>query len=192
MPVSCARCDTPLLKQELAGGRATCVFCGAGNQALVFPALLVPAHVPVLTESALEGEAACYDHPNKRAATVCQHCGRFVCQLCSVESGGQVWCPSCVTAGAGQARAANLDASRTLYDSTALILPLLSLLVYPFTLVAAPASLVLTAMRWSRPLSVVRRNRWRFMVAIVVSVVEIVLWTIGIAYVVSGRFRVGR
>jgi hypothetical protein len=190
MPVPCARCDTHLPQQELAGGDSvTCYYCGSSNQVRLFPALLSPLNVPVPTEGALEGEASCYDHPSKRAVASCHQCGRFVCRLCSVESGAEIWCPSCVAAGAGKARSANLDASRTLYDSTALILPLLSLVLYPFTLVAAPASLVLTAIRWNRPISLVRRNRWRFVAAILISVTEICLWTIGIYYLVSGRFR---
>ncbi|HEY2017842.1 MAG TPA: hypothetical protein VGH38_30260, partial [Bryobacteraceae bacterium] len=103
--------------------------------------------------------------------------------------GDGIWCPSCVAAGAGKARSANLVSALTLYDSIALILPLLSLILYPFTLVAAPASLFLAATKWSRPLSPVRRSRWRFVAAILISVTEICLWTLGIYYLVSGRFR---
>lgn len=176
----------PLPKWELAsGGTAVCTMCGWSNRVHVFPAVLAPPAAPVPTEAALDGEAACYDHPSKRAVAACQQCGRFVCQLCSVASGKEVWCPSCVAAGAGKAKAANLDTGRTLYDSTALILPLASMALWPFTLVAAPASLVLTAMRWNRPLSLVRRNRWRFVAAVLVSIAEIVLWTLGIVYVAT-------
>jgi hypothetical protein len=93
-----------------------------------------------------------------------------------------------VAAGAGQARSANLEKSRTLFDSTALILPLVSLVVYPFTVIAAPASLVLSIVKWRHPLSLVRRNRWRFIAAIAISLGEIVGWSLLIAYLVSGRF----
>jgi len=79
-----------------------------------------------------------------------------------------------------------------LYDSMALILPLVSLLVYPLTLIAAPASLVLSTVAWSRPLSLVRPNRWRFVAAILISLTEICLWTLGIVYLLSGRFREAR
>lgn len=191
MPVPCARCSHPLPVWELgnAGGSA-CGYCGAQNQARVFPALLAPSHGVVQTETALEGEAACFDHPSKRAVAACQQCGRFVCQLCAVEFGTALWCPSCVAAGAGKARSARQETSRTLYDSIALILPLLSLVIYPFTILAAPASIVLTALRWGQPLSLVRRNRWRFLAAIVISVAEIALWvSVGI-YLAAGRGRV--
>ena len=77
--------------------------------------------------------------------------------------GRGVYCPSCVAAGAGQARAANVDAPRTLYDSIALTLPLASLiLMWPLTIAAAPAALVISISKWKQPLSLVRRSRWRF------------------------------
>src|SRR5580658_432214 len=140
MPVPCARCDSPLPLWELAfADAAVCTHCGSRNTVRVFPALFASPGAPV-AESALEGEAACFDHPGKRAVAACQQCGRFVCQLCSVELAGGVYCPSCVAAGAGQARAANVDAPRTLYDSIALTLPLAALVLFwPSTIAAAPA-----------------------------------------------------
>lgn len=180
----------PLPKWELAASEAVCTMCGSSNRVLVFPAVLSSGPALPLAEAALEGEAACFDHPSRRAMAACHQCGRYVCQLCSVEFGGQTWCPSCVAAGAGQARSANPENSRTLFDSTALILPLASLLMYPFTIIAAPASLVLSAMKWSQPLSLVRRSRWRFVAGILISLAEIAGWTVLIAYLVSGRMAV--
>jgi len=183
----------PLPKWELgAGDVATCTSCGSANRVAAFPAILAPHSAPAHAEAALDGEAACYDHPSKRAVAACHQCGRFVCRLCSIDSGIETWCPSCVAAGAGRAQSANLETSRMLYDSMALILPLVSLLVYPLTLIAAPASLVLSTVAWSRPLSLVRPNRWRFVAAILISLTEICLWTLGIVYLLSGRFREAR
>lgn len=181
----------PLPKWELAASEvAVCTMCGSSNVVKAFPAVLASAHALQGTEAALEGEAACFDHPARRAVAACHQCGRYVCQLCSVEFGGQTWCPSCVAAGAGQARSANRETSRNLFDSTALILPLASLLVYPFTVIAAPASLVLSVMKWGQPLSLVRRNRWRFVAAILIALGEIAGWTVLIAFLVSGRLAV--
>ncbi|HTS29396.1 MAG TPA: B-box zinc finger protein [Bryobacteraceae bacterium] len=177
----------PLPKWELAAGEAAvCTVCGSSNVVRVFPAALAFVHT-LPAEAALEGEAACFDHPARRAVSACHQCGRYVCPLCSVDFAGLTWCPSCVAAGAGRAKSANPDSSRTLYDSTALILPLASLILYPFTVIAAPASLVLTIMKWRQPLSLVRRSRWRFVAAVLVSLGEIAGWTLLIAYFVSGR-----
>src|SRR5687767_1613655 len=118
MPVPCARCDMPLPKWELANAAvATCTQCGSENQVRVFPAILQTTAVASRAETALEGEAACFDHPFKRALAACRQCGRFVCGICAVEFAGETWCPSCVATGAGKAREAKLQPSRTLYDS---------------------------------------------------------------------------
>jgi len=151
-----------------------------------FPAMFAE-RAAAAPEMALTGEAACFDHPGKRAVAACQHCGRFVCQLCSVEMGGVVYCPSCVAAGAGQARAASADAPRTLYDSIAFTLPLASLIaMWPLTIAAAPASLVLSIAKWKQPLSLVRQRRWRFVAAIAISLVELLGWIGLVAAIVIG------
>ena len=176
----------PLPRWELAaGGWTACTLCGADNLVRAFPAMFTPVDASARPAAALDGEAACYDHPNKRAVAACQQCGRFVCRLCAVELGALTWCPTCVAAGSGQAKAANLDTSRTLYDSIALTLPLASLIMWPFTALAAPAALVFAVARWSRPRSLVRRTRVRFVAAILISAAEVVAWVWAIAYLVA-------
>src|SRR5262245_25924764 len=109
MPVPCARCDMPLPRWELSrGNRAMCTSCGVQNEVRVFPAILQSTSGPTHAETAIDGEAACFDHPAKRAVASCRQCGRFVCAVCSVEFAGEVWCPTCIAAGAGQAREARL------------------------------------------------------------------------------------
>src|SRR5260370_38211351 len=114
MPAPCARCDMPPPKWGLAvGDVAACTSCGSENRVRVFPAILAPPPAPASDEVALDGEAACYDHPSKRAVAACHQCGRFVCQLCSVESGAGVWGPACLPAGAGKAKPAHFGATGT-------------------------------------------------------------------------------
>jgi len=175
----------PLPKWELARSHeAVCTQCGSRNTVSVFPAAF-QQHAPTLAEGAAEGEAACFDHPNKKAVAACSQCGRFVCQLCAVEFGGDVWCPSCVTAGAGKAKAATTESARTLYDSIVFTLPLFSLLLWPLTIVAAPAALALTVLRWKQPLSLVRRFRWRFLAGGVAAFVETGLWCWALVYLLT-------
>jgi len=177
MPVPCARCDSPLPLWKLASAdRAVCTSCGSRNMVHVFPALFAEPAAPALAESALDGEAVCFDHASKRAVAACHQCGRFVCLLCSVEFGGQVFCPSCVAAGKGKSQAVYLEPRRTLFDSIALTIPLASLIIWPFTIIAGPAAVVFSAMVWKRPLSLVRKRRWRFVVAILVGMAETIGW----------------
>jgi len=193
MPVPCARCDSPLPLWELAtADAAACTHCGSRNTVRVFPALFAAPTAPALPESALEGEAACFDHPSKRAVAACQQCGRFVCVLCSVEFNGQVWCPTCVTAGRGQSKAANLDPSRVLYDSLALTVPLLtSLILFPFTVITGPGAVVFSIVTWKRPLSLVRKSRWRFVLAVLLGTAETAGWLWLVMYLWE-KFRSGQ
>jgi hypothetical protein len=154
----------PLPKWELAGGdTAMCTSCGSSNTVRAFPAILKQSAAE-RPEAALPGDACCYDHPAKRAVAACRQCGRFVCQLCAVEFGGETWCPGCVAAGAGQAKEARSETTRTLYDSMVLLLPFGSLVFWPALILTGPATVILGVMKWKQPLSLVRRSRWRFVV----------------------------
>src|ERR1700722_20211337 len=146
MSVPCNRCGRPLPKWELARqDRAQCPVCGAYSMVGVFPALFYRQTGPMAVEAAAEGEAACFDHPGKRAIAACGHCGRFVCQLCAVDFKSDfksdfkgdfknsVWCPSCFAAGDLSVKAAGLTNSLTLYDSISLTVALAPLLLWPFT-----------------------------------------------------------
>jgi hypothetical protein len=180
----------PLPDRALAiGDLALCGLCGTQNQVRVFPAALRPA-AAVHPEAALDGEAACFDHPAKRAVAACRHCGRFVCQLCSVEFGEEIWCPSCVTARAGKAERANLETSRMLHDSIALSVPLMSLVIWPLTIVTGPGAVVYSVLKWRAPLSLVRRYRWRFVAAILIGLAEVSGWLLLIVYALT-RARSG-
>jgi hypothetical protein len=180
----------PLPERVLAEDDVTsCGLCGAQNQVRVFPAALRSV-ASVRPEAALDGEAACFDHPAKRAVAACNHCGRFVCQLCSVEFGEEIWCPSCVTARAGSAAQANLETNRTLCDSIALTVPLLSLIMWPLTAITGPGAVVYSMVKWRAPLSLVRRNRWRFAAAILVGLAEVAGWLLLIVYLLT-RSRAG-
>jgi hypothetical protein len=182
--IPCAECGMPLaLAGEDPATEARCSLCGSLNLVRAFPALLRPS-AQSLAAAAFEGEAACFDHPNSRATGVCGQCGRYVCTLCQVEFGAETLCPSCVAAGSGRARAANLEPTRNLWDSMALWLAVLPLTMWPFTFVTAPAALFLSIFRWKAPLSLVRRSRWRFAAAIVISLLQIGGWIVLVGYLV--------
>ena len=190
MPVPCARCDMPLPKWELLHpDTAHCPSCGSRNTVRLFPAALAQG-ATAHAEAALDGEAACFDHPGKRAVSACQQCGRFVCQLCAVDWGAGVWCPSCLASRGGKARRPDFDASRMLYDTWALLIPFALLVIWPLTIFSAPAVAALAIMKWKQPISLVRRNRWRFGVGLAVALVQGGLWLWLLLYLVA-RVRPG-
>ena len=174
----------PLRQWELAsGGTATCISCGSRNTPHVYPAAFAQSNAAG-AEAALEGEAACFDHPSSRAVGACQQCGRFVCQLCAVKIAGGVLCPSCVALGPTRAGAASIEA-RTLYDTWALVIPLALWAIWPLTILAAPAVVALAIMKWRAPISLVRRNRWRFALGLGLGVAEGIGWVWFLVYVVA-------
>lgn len=191
MPIPCAQCSTSLPEWELAaGGQATCGECSATNIVRAYPALLEQRQA-VQAESAVEGEAACFDHPAKKAVAACQQCGRYVCQLCAVEFEGVVRCPACAAGGVAVPRNTQEVTRRTLYDSIALTIPLAALIMWPLTIIAAPASLVVSIAKWRQPLSLVRRSRWRFVLAILIDLAQIAFWILIIVLMLRGLATLG-
>lgn len=185
MPVPCARCAMPLPKWELLNDESsTCTSCGSRNSVRLFPAALAQESA-VRPETAAEGEAVCFDHPGKRAVASCGQCGRFVCRLCAVEFGDGVWCPSCVANASGKARQAKADTSRMLYDTWALAIPFALLIFWPLTVLSAPAVVALAIMKWKQPISLVRRNRWRFALGLLAAIAQAGAWVWFIWYAVA-------
>ena len=64
-------------------------------------------------------------------------------------------------------------------------LAVVPLLMWPFTFLTAPAALYLALRYWKRPLSVVRRTRWRYIAAIAIALAQIAAWIFGVAFFVS-------
>jgi len=168
----CNSCGIPLPEWELTAGQAaTCPDCGTSHQVKIFPAALRVALSP-LSESAAEGEATCFDHPATQAVAACAQCGRFVCPLCVVELMGSTYCPSCMAAGLSKAPGRDLPSSRVAYDSVALTVAVAPLLFWPITFLTGPVAVFLALRYWKRPLVLMHANRWRFVAAIVIGLLE--------------------
>jgi hypothetical protein len=139
----------------------------------VFPALYRAADTLSLAELLrTEGEASCYEHPSKKATAECMACGRFICALCEVHLGSQSFCPACIHNPKAQARPA-LDTQRTLYDSIALWLATVPMLLFYFVVITGPMAIALSIYGWRKPLSLIRRSRWRFVLAILIAALQL-------------------
>jgi len=141
-----------------------------------FPALFRPAEtIDTIGLAAAEGEATCFEHPAKRAVGVCSHCGRFLCALCEVSVRGEIWCPACIASGPLKPKLQTLETHRTLYDSIALALSTLPmLLIYPVVL-TAPVSLFVAIRYWNRPSSLIPRSKWRLVLTIVFALAQLAM-----------------
>lgn len=178
--LSCSKCNSPLPADFLQRtDLAPCPACEAEIQVEVFPALFKPIAVGKFGETILvDGEASCFYHPQKRAVIPCAGCGRFLCAVCDVELNNQHICPACLETGRQKGKLPQLENKRTLFDSAALSLALLPLLMWPVTFITAPAAIFLAIYSWGKPSSIVPRTRIRAYLAILIAAVQVTGWTL--------------
>lgn len=154
-----------------------CPACRASILVEVFPASFqAPAAGPSAESIVEEGSASCFYHEQKKAVTHCEACGRFLCALCDVDFNGQHLCPGCLQTGKKKGKLTTLDSSRTLWDSAAVVVSLVPLIVWPVVIVTAPISITLAVVSFFKPGSLVPRTRLRAVLAIVLSVVQLLFW----------------
>lgn len=184
--ILCSKCAASLPGDYL--GRedtAPCPQCGAAVQIWAFPALVNPPSEGRSGEFVTtENEAGCFFHPQKQAVVPCASCGRFLCALCDVEIGGQHLCPLCVETGKKHRKMKNLETHRTLYDNIALslaVIPGATLIFWWLTIVTAPISVYVGVRHWKSPTSILPRTKARFIIAILLGLLQIGGWTLLIA-----------
>lgn len=167
----CKKCGG-LLEEPAASATVVCHSCGAEAQFLLFPSLsrANPAGVIGETVSSQE-DAVCFFHAGKRAAAACDSCGRFLCQLCRLEWGSRILCPTCISAA--EKNSDLVTRSRTLDDSIALGIGGFSFLLYFISFLIAPVTLVFAIRSFRTKGSLVRRNRIRAWIAIVFALLQI-------------------
>lgn len=177
----CAVCNSPLHPPSLESREPfPCRGCGRLVQLEVFPAFFRPGGPGRDGELIVsEEEASCFYHANKRAVRTCDACGRFLCALCDCDLGSEHLCPGCIETGKKKGKLSKLEHSRVLYDSIALALAVLPVVLFPliyFTVITAPMALFLAIRHWNTPTSIVRRTKARHVLAIAFSAAEIAGW----------------
>ena len=176
--ISCRRCKTPLSAQALnALALIPCSACGEPIRADVYPALVrkLPAGrrgVPLEGEK----EASCFYHPAKKAAVACSACGRFLCALCDVEFNERHLCPTCLEKGKTKRKIKNLENHRVCYDTIALAIALVSMLLIWPTILSAPVVLFMVVRYWGAPGSIIPRSKIRFVLAFGIAGLQILGW----------------
>ena len=191
--ISCGECARPIpaaVWNLLEPVR--CSGCGSTIQAVVFPAIggvRAGAAPEALGE---DSEASCFFHSESRAAAPCEHCGRFLCTLCDIETDSRHLCPACFEASAATGQLGPVETTRTMYDTMALALATLpAILIWP-VLVSAPWALWIVFRRWRAPSSAVPRTRVRFYLAALIALAEIagivlLIWMLAVSRTPSGN-----
>jgi hypothetical protein len=179
--VACPKCRLPIALPEDAPGRqvAACGKCRKTFDIQAFPALWHGHLFGTPGEAVLTAEeCSCFYHPAKRAVRSCESCGRFLCALCEVEIGDAHLCPACIASGRREKKMHAVENRRVLYDNIALAVAVLPLITIYFTLITAPIAIFISIRYWNAPTSILGRGKWRFVVAILVSLLELGLWAL--------------
>jgi hypothetical protein len=157
-----------------------CRICRAPFEFMGFPALTFERPDATPKSVVVAEHATCFHHPENQAESVCEGCGRFLCAVCAIKFGGRTLCPSCVKEGTrsdpGSIR------SRTLYPGLAMTAALAPLVVWPATLISAPAALCISIAGWNKPQSLVRPGRSKLVAAAILALAEIVGWVMLFSY----------
>jgi hypothetical protein len=165
-----------------------CPTCGVPLRIEIFPALFRRLTSGRDGEVLMvEGESSCFYHPNKKAVLPCQGCGRFLCALCDCELNGQHFCTTCLEAGKTKGKIKNLENRRVLYDSIALVLAIVPMLIFYFTFLTAPMVLYIAVRYWNAPRSIVHRTKIRYVLAILLATLQIIGWGLGIYYLTTRK-----
>ena len=177
----CGVCHASI--EPSADGSVTRCYCGTEVQFLMFPALEHAAGSgsagEILTS---DQESPCFFHSAKRASAACDSCGRFVCDLCRIRWGARIVCPSCLAAA--DKNTTLLTRSRTNYDSIALAISVMSIIIWPFSLFMAPVAITCGILALRKPGSLVRRYKVRAWAAIVLGTGTLGFWGWLIVYLV--------
>jgi hypothetical protein len=189
--LNCPRCSEQIPVTPSGGEQTlTCPACRAEVEAIVFPAFQSSPDSAPRIQLAQGPEAACYFHSRFRAKTPCDDCGRFLCELCAISVGARRLCAECVAKLRKEKGEAGLVHHAALFDNTALFLliaPIASIIFSFFTLISAPAALILSFYYWSRQWTLLGRSRVRFVIAIVSSILLLAGWALLIYSVVTLR-----
>lgn len=190
--LTCDRCLIRLPVDALnVDGFVACPGCNTPTRVLIFPAYFRPPSGAVAGETLLvDGESSCFYHPGKKAVVPCDGCGRFLCSLCDVELSGEHLCSNCIETGQRKGRLEQLTAERKLYDSQALSYAVGGLLFVvlcpPVSAFAASAAIYLVVRHWNSPLGLMRKGRWRYIIALLLAAGELGLLVLLVVFTFLG------
>lgn len=202
--VKCPSCHFPLPAElyNSAKEHHVCRSCDTKVKIHALPALYLPVGSPTETREVELGTASCFFHETKQAEHVCDACGRFLCELCSLPMGNEVLCTSCLERKREEPEGSeHLIPRQVRHDKLALILSAFPLFVFIFTslplfllfrsyirlelfygslgsafissVFTAPTSLIV-AIRYWRPRGIFTRGwRGRIIISMLLALVEV-------------------
>jgi ribosomal protein L37AE/L43A len=190
---ACPQCGKALGNDPLADGERACRSCGRVFTAYRFaPVAERTAVITPLTSS--DAASPCARHEGNASVAACGRCGVFMCQLCRIDSDGLVLCPGCFERLADEGALPSARRSYKDYGRLSSHTALLGFfLVWPFGIFIGPFAIWMgiKGLR-ARTQPGVRISKTRCVVAIVVGIIEVVLWLVIIGALVWAFERGGR
>ena len=173
----CGACRASMAVPGAPGaGIEACPVCHTPSWTWRFPAFYqardANAGLPLLDE----GESSCMNHPQKRAVSVCDGCGKFLCALCEVDWNGENLCPACIRHRTTSVEADAYQREYIHYDVIALGVVVLCVPLWVFGGLLAPVALFMGWRFWRKPLRPVPHTRAFLIVAIVLAMLIIIAW----------------
>ena len=195
--LACPQCGTALAPDALGVGigGTVCPQCRSELHGALFPAFW-KSHdeLAIGAQTASEGEADCFFHPENRAALSCEKCGRFICSVCEFTVGTRHICPTCLSSGLAGEKLPELIPWRFIWSDAALfmgIVPLfLGMFLWPFFIGSGAAAIFLAIFGWKRPGSLPRgRRRWAAIVGIFGGALQMAIWLAFVIFLYTLRNR---
>jgi hypothetical protein len=170
-----------------APGRVMCPNCRWSGEVYFFN----PRQLSVqAAEAALPEDATCATHPRKRATAVCAGTGNYICSLCAVELGGQVYSAEYLSAGGKEKAAKAFDRNLPRPDNYittylfCLFIPYINFILIPFAFIWIPHAFFLyfksLRLRRENPLFARLMSKRRVVVLPILLSLVAVLWVVGV------------
>jgi hypothetical protein len=145
----CPKCEQPIGTGASTGGAIE--YCrGCRREVILYPfeAREEKPAVRDRGEWAVEGEATCFYCSARKAVSVCEGCGSYLCDVCQTDWFGRKLCLACIHANREVRGALEFRSRATIYDNVALMIMLIPLFIIPFygiffAMMTAPVSLFL-------------------------------------------------
>jgi len=188
--IKCPHCRAVPPWPSLQDAQVQCVSCRKVLYINIFPALLKTLRKGQLAETAVVAEdARCYFHDEHVAVQACGQCGVFMCSLCDLEVDNRHLCPRCFNQDEDLHNA--YIGKAVLYDSMLLRAIPISYLVSGLfcnilVLIFAPMIFIGSIVFWNRVKTPYPRGKWRMAIALLLSGLQLLLFTSFIAFFIWG------
>ena len=176
--VRCSACDHALsLPETVGGGTLTCTHCQKPTRLWLFPALYQNKKSEAAQVVLDEGHSSCMNHPNKRAVSVCDGCGKFLCALCDIDWNGEHLCSNCIEhRGSDENKNNELRTEYIHYDRIVFGLALFSIVLFFLGVFIAPVALFMGWRYWNEPWRPVPYRKWGMIFSLVLAFVTMTGW----------------